>query len=185
MGLLPDMQNCGLRMRRECRERFPRQRGLATPTCITARASTRCFLWSRWWRKRSRHYRRMRNPLFYVSGKRPMGLPVSWLPSSSSWNILFSPKALDWPIYNTHLKQCLWGWQTEKHNLWGRLPDRGLVWQRACCSLTWFLSVPGSRQLLCSWLQSARIYGLDTPNIFRAIIRIRSLLLIWLIFNPL
>ena len=26
MGLLPDMQNCGLRMRRECRERFPRKR---------------------------------------------------------------------------------------------------------------------------------------------------------------
>ena len=26
MGLLPDMQNCGLRMRRECRERFPRHR---------------------------------------------------------------------------------------------------------------------------------------------------------------
>ena len=27
MGLLPDTQNCGLRMRRECRERFPRHRG--------------------------------------------------------------------------------------------------------------------------------------------------------------
>ena len=26
MGLLPDTQNCGLRMRRECRERFPRNR---------------------------------------------------------------------------------------------------------------------------------------------------------------
>ena len=25
MGLLPDTQICGLRMRRECRERFPRQ----------------------------------------------------------------------------------------------------------------------------------------------------------------
>ena len=24
MGLLPDTQNCGLRMRPECRERFPR-----------------------------------------------------------------------------------------------------------------------------------------------------------------
>ena len=38
MGLLPDTQNCGLRMSRECRERFPRHRGLAIPTCITARA---------------------------------------------------------------------------------------------------------------------------------------------------
>ena len=26
MGLLPDMQNCGLRLRRERRERFPRHR---------------------------------------------------------------------------------------------------------------------------------------------------------------
>ena len=38
MGLLPDTQNCGLRMRRECRECFPRHSGLAIPTCITARA---------------------------------------------------------------------------------------------------------------------------------------------------
>ena len=29
-------------MRRECRERFPRHRGLAIPTCITARASRTC-----------------------------------------------------------------------------------------------------------------------------------------------
>ena len=38
MGLLPDTQNRGLRMRRKCRERFPRHRGLAIPTCIKARA---------------------------------------------------------------------------------------------------------------------------------------------------
>ena len=36
MGLLPDTSNCGLCMRRECREHFPRHRGLAIPTCITA-----------------------------------------------------------------------------------------------------------------------------------------------------
>ena len=30
------------------------------------------FRWSRWRVKRSRHYRRMRNPQFCVSGKRPM-----------------------------------------------------------------------------------------------------------------
>ena len=58
MGFLPDTQNCGLRMRRKCRERFPRQRELAIPTCITARAWRTCrdacrdrwlaVLWSRW-----------------------------------------------------------------------------------------------------------------------------------------
>ena len=31
-----------LRMRRECRKRFPRHRGLAIPTCITARAWRTC-----------------------------------------------------------------------------------------------------------------------------------------------
>ena len=31
-----------VRMRRECRERFPRHRGWAIPTCITARASRTC-----------------------------------------------------------------------------------------------------------------------------------------------
>ena len=84
MGLLPDTQNCGLRMRRECRERFPRHRGLAIQTCITARAWRTCrdawrgsltsgFLWSGWRGICSRHSRRMRIPQFYVSGKRPMG----------------------------------------------------------------------------------------------------------------
>ena len=31
MGLLPDKLICGLRMRRECRELFPRHRGIAIP----------------------------------------------------------------------------------------------------------------------------------------------------------
>ena len=38
MGLLPDTEICGLRMRRECRERVPRHLVLAIPTCITPRA---------------------------------------------------------------------------------------------------------------------------------------------------
>ena len=47
-------------------------------TCVThvswcmSGLLTSCFLWSRWRGKRSRHSRRMRNPQFYVSGKRPM-----------------------------------------------------------------------------------------------------------------
>ena len=35
--LLIGIGGCGLRVRRECRERFPRPRKLAIPTCITAR----------------------------------------------------------------------------------------------------------------------------------------------------
>ena len=38
MDLLADTLNCALRMRQEYQERFPRHRGLAIPTCITARA---------------------------------------------------------------------------------------------------------------------------------------------------
>ena len=41
------------------------------PWCMSG--SLTCgLLWSRWWGKRSRHSRRMHNPQFYVSGKRPM-----------------------------------------------------------------------------------------------------------------
>ena len=53
-------------MRREYRERFPRHRWSVIPTCITACA------WRTWRGKRSRHSRRMHNPQFYVSGKRPI-----------------------------------------------------------------------------------------------------------------
>ena len=52
---------------------------LAIPTCITARAPCTCLgslrsgiLWSRCREKRTRHSRRMRNPQFYVSSKRPI-----------------------------------------------------------------------------------------------------------------
>ena len=84
MVLLPDTLNCGLRMRRECRERFPRSPQVSDPdmhhgTCVThvpwcmPELLTSGFLWSSWRGKRSRHSRRMRNPQFHVSGKRPIG----------------------------------------------------------------------------------------------------------------
>ena len=69
-------------MRRECRERFSPPR-VSNPdmhhgSCVThvpwcmPEWLTGSFLWSRWRGKRSRHSRRMHNPQFYVSGKRPM-----------------------------------------------------------------------------------------------------------------
>ena len=42
------------------------------PWCMPG-SLTSGFLWSRWRGKRSRHSRRMRNPQFYVSGKRSIG----------------------------------------------------------------------------------------------------------------
>ena len=65
MGLLPDKQNCGLRMHRECRERFPRHRELAT--CITARASRTC---RDAWRDRS-----LAVSFVFGSGKNVPGIP--------------------------------------------------------------------------------------------------------------
>ena len=41
------------------------------PWCMPG-SLTSGLLWSQWWGKRSRHSRRMRNPQFYASGKRPM-----------------------------------------------------------------------------------------------------------------
>ena len=78
---LPDTKNCSLRMRREYRECFRRHRGLAIPTCITARAWRTCRDACRdcwlavsleFGENLSRNSRRMRNPQFYVSGKRPI-----------------------------------------------------------------------------------------------------------------
>ena len=45
------------------------------PWCLTG-SLTSGFLWSRWREKRSRHSRRMRNPQFRLSGKRPIDRPV-------------------------------------------------------------------------------------------------------------
>ena len=70
-------------MCRECRVRFPPSSQVGDPdmhqgTCMThvpwsmPGSLTSGFLWSRWLGKRSRHSRHMRNPHFYVSGKRPM-----------------------------------------------------------------------------------------------------------------
>ena len=69
LGLLSDTQNCGLCMRRECRERFPAT-AVSDPdmhhgTCVThvpwcmPGSLTSRFLWSRRRGKRSRHYRHM------------------------------------------------------------------------------------------------------------------------------
>ena len=87
MGLLPDTWNCGLRMRRECFPRHQLQRkplvsnpGMHHGTCVThvpwcMSGSLTCGGRG----KRSRHSRRMRNPQFYVSGKRPMETHSTWL----------------------------------------------------------------------------------------------------------
>ena len=86
-GLLPDIQSCGLRMRRKRRERFCPPSWVSDPDMHHGRCVThvpRCMPGSltsgfflNWWRgKRSWHSRRMLNPHFFVSGKRPMLLAL-------------------------------------------------------------------------------------------------------------
>ena len=109
MGLLPDTWNCGLRMRRGCRERFPHRRlqrkslvsdpGMHPSTCHVPWCMSGFV--NQWWRgKSSRHSWRMRNPQFYKSGKRPMVSifntlskrerihHIWWCGPNSSWNKL-------------------------------------------------------------------------------------------------
>ena len=45
--------------------------------CCMPRSLTGGFLWRRWQGKRSRHYRRMRNPQIYVPGKRPVSVGIA------------------------------------------------------------------------------------------------------------
>ena len=58
--------------------------GMHHGTCVThvpwcmSGSQTSGFLWSRWRAKRSRHSRCMRNPQFYVSGKRPIARTLYW-----------------------------------------------------------------------------------------------------------
>ena len=79
MGLLPDTQNCGLRMRRECWD---------SPTATSKETSSRQVRDARvvmhvgianprW---QGKHSRCIHNPQFYVSGKRPVVQVFSTMP---------------------------------------------------------------------------------------------------------
>ena len=117
MGLLPDTQNCGLRMLRECRERFPRLLGLATPTGTLAGG----FLWSRWRGLRSRHSRRMRNPQFWAFGRRPIvtnrGDCDIWRIACTIINRVLNGNAPFWPTHTTPNSQSHLQTHTSKSHL--------------------------------------------------------------------
>ena len=107
-------------MCRECRERFPPPSQVGDPdmhhgTCVThvpwcmPGSLISGFLWSRWRGKRSRHSRRMRNPHFHVSGKKPMALGNLGLYSLSGQTLY--PK-ISWRLTATRFRfrhfQCPW-----------------------------------------------------------------------------
>ena len=83
-GPLTRYVKCGLRMRRECRERFPLHRLQRNP--IVSMHHSMCVTHVPWnmsgsltrggGKNRSWHSRRMRNTQCWVSGKRPMGKTI-------------------------------------------------------------------------------------------------------------
>ena len=132
-------------MRREYRERFPRHRWLAIPTCITARASraravmhagslVSGFIWSRWLRKRSRHSRRMRNPQICVSDKRPMyRLPLKHNETPTQWTKKAQESTKKWFKYEQRNKRlsCKHVWMGRD---WCTVPLKRLWKQlKECC----------------------------------------------------
>ena len=72
------------------------------PWCMPG-SLTSGFLWSRWRGQRSWHSRRMRNPQFYVSGKRFMGVTTNYYRSgyfTCMWNMINLPFSLTHLIIN-------------------------------------------------------------------------------------
>ena len=67
------------------------------PWCMPG-SLTSGFLWSRWQGKRSRYSRRMRNPQYYISGKRPL----LWMWPLSIAVIYLNP----YPLH-TYYQKCL------------------------------------------------------------------------------
>ena len=74
------------------------------PWCMPG-SLTSGFLWIRWRGKRSRHSRRMRNPHFYESGKKPMETR-SALPAFSR-RINRSPIGMNWSVAKGLVMQSL------------------------------------------------------------------------------
>ena len=89
-------------MHGERRERFPRHRRLAIPTCIMARASRTCrdacrdrYLAVSFEVGARKYSRYMHNPQFYVSGKRPME-KVGDYPGMKTHSVIVSMTKVSW-----------------------------------------------------------------------------------------
>ena len=146
-------------MRRECRERYPPPPRFSDPdmhhgTCVThvpwcmSGSLTSSFLWNRWRGKRSRHSRRMRNPQFCVSGKRPMGRKVETTVKNAAFVVHISNEISSAPSkklpFCSDLNVVIWGPPHCKarhtiERLWGRVKYR-LLWSmcvrmRSCNSI--------------------------------------------------
>ena len=106
-SLFPDTLTCGLRMCRECPKRFLRQRvrdpDMHHGTCVThvpwcmPGSLTRGFFRNQWWGKRSW---RLRNPQFYLCGKRPIYWRLTWTLYMETFAVLSLPVAKSIPYHS-------------------------------------------------------------------------------------
>ena len=85
------------------------------PWCMPG-SVTSSFLWSRWQGKRSRHSRRVRNPQFYVSGKRP--IKREQMIRCQMWNLISH-----FMLFHTLCKikstfAIVWSWRGIIRSLW-------------------------------------------------------------------
>ena len=82
------------------------------PWCMSG-SLTSGFLWSRWRGKRSRHSRCMRNPQFYVSGKRPIAttkhMIISRIISCLIYHDLMLSTPSDWTQIHPNVKMDMDG----------------------------------------------------------------------------
>ena len=146
-------------MRRECRERFPRHRGLAITTCITARvlcmpgSLTSGSLWSRWRGTRSRLSQCMHNLQFGISGKWPI----------NSFDEYYDLKIVNglaegMPVYQQDLFQYIYFFQVYASNyvktgilLNIHLALSHMQWSMAEMHLPCYLYKDGASWIICLW----------------------------------
>ena len=94
---------------------FKGDRSLAIPACITVHVWRTCRDACRiadlqWLGERSRHSQRMRNPQFYVSGKRPIAVPYNTILHTTQWKLKCSLGDLicnPWKAPHSH--GVIWG----------------------------------------------------------------------------
>ena len=98
------------------------------PWCMPG-SLTSGFLWTRWRGKRSRHSRRMRNPQFYVPGKKPM---------TNAWWLVVAGLILLQPLMRQLASdgRCDCLSVSQNWSLYFSLFRRAYFWM-SCCDLHW------------------------------------------------
>ena len=100
-------------------------------TCVThvswcmSGSLTSGFLWSRWRGKRSRHSRRMRNPQFHVSGKRPIRIVNDW--NSLPVHVISAPNMNDMNAFENHYRYFFLHVSNLQISLFGLLQKFGIL----------------------------------------------------------